>query len=282
MWFASHGPDYPWRRTEDDPHAVLVSEVMLQQTQAARVAEIFPRFLERFPTCDALAAASTGDVLRAWAGLGYHRRAVSLLAAARRIAAHHQGRVPRDPEMLRALPGVGPYTAAAVASIAHGVPVAAVDTNVHKVVARLDHAAERDEITLAEAQAAADRWLDPERPGDWNQALMTLGRTICRTRPRCELCPLASDCRFRAAARPGRSSVRPQPPFEGSLRQVRGAVLTILRMHTTITVGRLGRLAGHPTARVLEAVRSLAADGLVTAGPGALAGRPSGRVRLPD
>ena len=280
-WFADQGPDYPWRRTEDDAYAVLVSEVMLQQTQASRVVEAFPRFMARFPTVRELADATRADVVRAWAGMGYNRRAVALHEAARTIVRDHRGAVPRAPETLRALPGVGPYTAAAVASIAYGVPIATVDTNVRKVVARLDHGAERDEITGAQAAEAAASWLDRRHPGDWNQALMTLGRSVCRTRPRCDLCPLAASCRFRASGRAGRASVRPQPPFDGSIRQVRGVVVNVLRTHPSITLGRLSALSGHPQDRVRAAIDGLARDGVVEASAAALAGRPAGRVRLP-
>jgi A/G-specific adenine glycosylase len=280
-WFAANGPDYPWRRTEDDAYAVLVSEVMLQQTQAARVATIFPRFMERFPSVAVLAAASPAEVLRAWDGLGYHRRAVALRETARAIVATHDGRVPDRVEDLRALPGVGPYTAAAVASIAYGVPAAAVDTNARKVMARVDHGAERDEITLRDAEAAADAWLARDRPGDWNQAVMNLGRDVCLTTPRCPVCPLAPACRFRAGGRSGRPAGRRQPAFEGSLRQTRGAVVSALRGHPTLSVAQLAALTGNDAGRIGEAVAALHRDRIVTASPAALAGDGRGRVRLP-
>jgi A/G-specific adenine glycosylase len=280
-WFASQCPDYPWRRTEHDPYAVWVSEVMLQQTQASRVAEVFPKFLSAFPTVELLASASVAEVIRAWAGMGYHRRAVALHEAARILVRDRNGVLPAQPEMLRTLPGIGPYTSAAIASIAFGIPVATVDTNVRKVMARLEFGVERDEIAPAQVAHAAERWLDRERPGDWNQALMTLGRQVCRTRPRCDACPLAPVCRFRSAGRTGRPSVRRQPPFEGSLRQVRGAVVAALRDRSSVSVARLVAVIGADAARVTEAIAGLAADGIVEASAGALAGRPTGRVRLP-
>jgi len=281
-WFDDHGPDYPWRQREDDPYAVLVSEVMLQQTQASRVVEAFPRFMERFPTLAALAEASRPDVVRAWAGMGYHRRAVGLQETARRVVAEHGGRVPSDVAALRTLPGIGPYTAAAVASIAYGVPVAAVDTNVRKVMARVDHGAERDEVTDPHVLASAEAWLDRSRPGDWNQALMTMGRRICRTTPRCGVCPLAPVCRFRASGRVGRPSVGRQPVFEGSMRQVRGEVVAVLRSEASISLAHLANLVGEPLERTAEAVAGLVRDGIASAGPVALAGGPSGRVRLAE
>jgi A/G-specific adenine glycosylase len=280
-WFEANGPDYPWRRAEDDPYAVLVSEVMLQQTQASRVEEIFPRFMARFPSVGALAGASPAEVIRAWAGLGYHRRAVGLHEAARTIVLRHEGRVPSAPAELRALAGVGPYTSAAIASIAYGVPVAAVDTNARKVMARLDHGVERDEITEGQAVASAGDWLDRERPGDWNQAVMNLGRAVCHTTPRCDRCPLAQVCRFRAAGRAGRPSVRRQPVFEGSVRQIRGAVVSQLRTHPVLTISMLSTLTGYEAERVTEAVAGLHRDRIVTATLGALKGNRAGRIRLP-
>jgi A/G-specific adenine glycosylase len=273
--------DYPWRHSESDPYATLVSEVMLQQTQASRIGPIFQAFLERFPTVEALADASRGEVLTAWAGLGYHRRAVALHEAARAIVRDHVG-VPADPDVLRALPGIGPYTAAAVASIAFGVPVATVDTNVRKVVARLVFGVEPDEITTRQADDAAASWLDPDRPGEWNQAVMNLGREVCRTRPRCEACPLADVCRFRASGREGRPSGKRQPAFHGSTRQVRGEVVAALRIQGPSTLAAIAASTERPVERVAEAVGGLHRDGVVDASAAALEGRPRGRVRFPE
>jgi A/G-specific adenine glycosylase len=253
---------------------------MLQQTQASRAAEAFPRFMARFPTVTALASASRAEVLRSWTGLGYPRRAVFLHQAARTIQRDHRGGVPQDPAVLRSLPGVGPYTAGAVASIAYGVAVSALDTNAIKVMARVAHGVERDEITRARAQATADAWLDPVHPGEWNQAVMNLGRSICRTRPRCAACPLHDPCLFRASGRVGRPAGPPQPSFEGSLRQVRGAVMASVREGPR-RLASLVRSVGHPRELVREALVGLTRDGLVEATPAALAGHPLGRVRLP-
>lgn len=273
---------YPWRRTESDPYATLVSEVMLQQTQASRVGPAFEAFMARFPTVDALAAARRGDVLQSWAGLGYHRRAVALHDAARAVVRDHGGQVPSDSTALLRLPGVGPYTAAAVASIAFGVPVATVDTNVRKVIARFVFGAERDEVTPCQVEEAAAAWLDRDRPGEWNQAVMNLGREVCRTRPRCDDCPLADRCRFRASGREGRPSVRRQPAFHGSARQVRGAVVAALRDRSPATLGAIVATSGWPADRVTEAVVALHRDGVVEATPAALGGRPRGRVAFPE
>jgi A/G-specific adenine glycosylase len=265
-----------------DPYAVLVSEVMLQQTQVARVAAAFEGFLRRFPDVRSLAAASRADVLRAWGRLGYPRRAVALHEAARAIERRHDGTVPGDPDALRALPGIGPYTAAAVASLAFGVPVAAVDTNVRRIWARVDHGGEADEIAPRTLRESATAWLDPRRPADWNQALMDLGRTVCRPAPRCEACPLRPWCAFAASGRsPGPPTGR-RSPFLGSIRQVRGGVLAELRARSPRTLGGVSRALNVPVDRVVEAVVGLERDGVVAASPAALEGRSGGRVALPD
>jgi A/G-specific adenine glycosylase len=253
---------------------------MLQQTQAARVVPAFERFLARFPTVASLAGAARSDVVRAWTGLGYNRRAVALSESARAIVADHGGRVPREPEALRSLPGVGPYTAAAVASLAFGIPVAAVDTNVRRVVARVRLGREARDVAHSIVRDAAAGWLDRDDPGGWNQALMDLGREVCRPRPRCGVCPLAHVCRFRAdGAKPG-SPRRAQGRFEGSSRQVRGAVVRALVGRRSATLRTIAEETGLPARRIRDAVGGLIRDGLVDAGPGALAGRAAGRVRL--
>lgn len=190
-WYDGHRRDLPWRRTAD-PYAILVSEVMLQQTRVAAVEGYYQRFLERFPTAGALAAAPESDLLHAWAGLGYYSRARNLQAAARQIV--RDGFPSRYDDILE-LPGVGPYTAAAVASIAFQTPHAVVDGNVRRVLSRLLAQAVSN---AAVGQAAADQLLDRSRPGDFNQAVMELGAMVCLPRqPLCELCPLASLCRAR-------------------------------------------------------------------------------------
>ena len=193
-WYAERGRDLPWRRTRD-PYAILVSEVMLQQTQVSRVVPRYLEWLERWPTVDALAEAPTGDVIRAWQGLGYNRRALSLQRAAREVAANGW------PEDLSRLPGVGAYTAAAVDCFAHGRPVLPVDVNVRRV------------------QERTGKSFDHECA----QALMDLGATVCLARvPRCGECPLAAGCPSR-----GRrfEPLRKQGPFEGSFRQRRANAL---------------------------------------------------------
>jgi A/G-specific adenine glycosylase len=260
---------------------VLVSEVMLQQTQASRVVPAFEAFMTRFPDVCVLASASLADVLRSWGRLGYPRRAVALHRAAGQIVEQHDGVVPRDPKALRTLAGVGEYTSAAVASLAHGAPIAVVDTNVRRVWARVDRGVEPDEAPRRELQLAADAWLDRRRPEAWNQALMDLGREVCRPAPRCSECPLQPWCAFAAAGRTGRPSARRAPKYEGSLRQVRGAVTAELRARSPRTVGTIVRATGHPASRIAEAVRGLHEDGVVVASPAALEGRERGLVSFP-
>jgi A/G-specific adenine glycosylase len=220
-WFREHGRDLPWRGTRD-PYAILVSEVMSQQTQVERVVPRWRRWLERWPTAEALAAASPSDVIREWQGLGYNRRALALHRAAQQVAAHGW------PEDLTELPGVGRYTADAVACFAFGRPVLPVDVNVRRVSERTSHSF---------SHAAA-------------QALMDLGKAVCLARvPRCDACPLAGACPSR-----GRrfEPLRRQGPFEGSFRQRRASTLRLVAAEER----RLADLDA-------EAVDSLARDGLV-------------------
>ena len=255
---------------------------MLQQTQVARVELVFEGFLQRFPDVGSLADASRAEVLRAWGRLGYPRRAVALHRAAAEIVRVHDGEVPHDPSVLRTLPGIGDYTAAAVASLGFGEPVAAIDTNVRRVWARVDLASEADEVSPRVLGEAATAWLDRRRPSAWNQAVMDLGREVCRPTPHCDVCPLRPWCAFAASGRVGRPSSRRQPRFEGSLRQVRGAVLAALRDRSPRTFGGLSRATGTPPERLVDAVRGLHRDGVVDASAGALEGRDRGRVSLPD
>jgi A/G-specific adenine glycosylase len=220
-WFRDHGADLPWRRT-DDPYAILVSEVMLQQTQVDRVVPRYERWLERWPTVESLAAAALADVIREWQGLGYNRRAVNLHGAAQRVSEDGW------PEDLTELPGVGPYTAAAVRAFAFGENVLPLDTNVLRV---------RDRTGC-------------EFDGACGQALMDLGRTLCLARvPRCGDCPLALTCPSHGRRY---APLRKQTPFEGSFRQRRARTL------------RAVATAPQPLASLdANAVSSLERDGLV-------------------
>ena len=254
---------------------------MLQQTQAARVAPLYVEFLRRFPTIHDLAAATPAEVLGAWAGLGYNRRAVALLDAATEVVAKHGGRLPREEEALRRLPGVGPYTAAAVASIGYGVPVAAVDTNVRRVVARALLGSDPEQAQPARVSALAAEWLDRKRPGAWNQAVMDLGREVCRPVPRCESCPISARCAYRGRVSSGQANPRGRAhrrsgraqQFAGSFRQLRGAIVRELRHRSPVSVDALVDSTGQPLERVMAAVQALSADRLVV--------YESGVVRFP-
>ena len=207
-WFAQHARDLPWRR-ERTPYRVWVAEVMLQQTQVTKVQDYYTRFVARFPTVAALAEAPLEDVLKQWEGLGYYSRARALHRAAQVIVAEHNGELPADVEALRRLPGIGAYTAGAVASIAFGIPAPAVDGNVRRVMARLLAWAEPDAAGL---DAAVRVWLPanapgspgpPGLPGAFTEALMELGATLCRPKsPHCPLCPWHDLCQARALGQP--------------------------------------------------------------------------------
>ena len=211
-WYDARGRTLPFRG-QRDPYAILVSEVMAQQTQISRVAEQWATFMTTFPTVASLANAPIADVLRAWRGLGYNRRALNLQRAARVIVSEHGGPVPSSLDELLGLPGVGPYTARAVAALAFGQAVGPVDTNVRRVLGRLVSA---DGVTSArELQSIADESVPPARPADWTHALMDLGATVCRpAAPRCAECPAARWCRSatRVTRRVRRGEQLPAPP----------------------------------------------------------------------
>lgn len=277
-WFSGHGRELPWRATRD-PYRVLVAEVLAQQTQAARAAAAWPRFLERFPDVHALAAAAPAEVLRAWQGLGYNRRALALRATAQ--AVEDRGGWPGTVEELAALPGVGPYTARAVACFALGLRVAPVDTNVARVLARSLAGTDPAELTPAGRQRLADQAMAEDQPWAWSSALMDVGALHCRPRPRCDGCPLELTCRWRAlgpAAPPPRP--RAQAPFATSDRRWRGAVVRALA----------GAPDGLDRADLADAVQAAAAqrpDGWFETllarleAEGMVATGADGRLRLP-
>ena len=205
-WYRKNRRDLPWRRSLD-PYAIWISETMLQQTQVKTVLPYYARFLDAFPTVQALAAAPLPRVLRLWSGLGYYRRAENLHKAARQIVAHHGGNLPRDYELLRALPGIGDYTAGALLSIAFDEKYPAVDGNVRRVFNRIFRT--NAEATVREI---AGKLAQTSHPGNLNQALMELGATVCTPKePRCGDCPVTSDCRSRD--RLGQSARRPRAYF---------------------------------------------------------------------
>ncbi|OUZ08638.1 adenine glycosylase [Aeromicrobium sp. PE09-221] len=233
-WFAAHRRDLPWRGRDGrrpDPWAVMVSEFMLQQTPVSRVLPVFEAWMERWPTPADLAAASSGDAIRAWGRLGYPRRAQRLHSAAIAIATEHGGRVPDDYTTLRELPGVGDYTAAAIASFAYGRRHVVLDTNVRRVFTRVIAGEQypAKAVTAAERTLAAD--LLPEDDADlWAAATMELGALVCTARaPRCEACPVTDLCAWRVAGYPEGEQRPTGQAWAGTDRQVRGRLMAVLR-----------------------------------------------------
>jgi A/G-specific adenine glycosylase len=281
-WYATNGRPLAFRRTSE-PWAVLVAEVMAQQTQAERAAEAWSIFIERYPTPAALAAASAAEVIRAWRGLGYNRRAVALRSAAIRIVQDHQGEVPDSIETLTALPGVGPYTARAVLATAFGRPVAALDTNVRRV---LERALGPLPSAAADLQSTADGFVPVARPAAWTHALMDVGARFCRKRtPHCAECPLVAHCGFStvegheawvrlappASARRApatRASATLQPAFRSTSRWLRGRILDRLRDAPDGRWVTFDRPVGqHDRAAVERALAALALEELLERDP---------------
>ena len=260
-WYAVHGRDLAFRRTSE-PWAVLVSEVMAQQTQAGRAAEAWTGFMDRFPTPGALAATPVADVIRAWRGLGYNRRAVALRAAAVRIVEQHDGRVPDSLEALEALPGIGPYTARAVLAIAFARPVAALDTNMRRV---LDRALGPLPTAPASRQSLADSLVPGGRSAEWTHALMDIGAALCRKRePRCSDCPLLEHCSWQGSMRPDVSTGKPAPRFESTSRWLRGRIIDRLREAPPAAWLTFdGPVGTHALDAVVRALDGLQRDGLL-------------------
>lgn len=209
-WYDRNARPLPWRATKD-PYAILVSEFMLQQTQVSTVIPYFERFMQRFPTLQALAAADEDEVLAAWKGLGYYRRARNVRLAAQAVLLEHQGRLPQGAEALQRLPGIGAYTAAAVASIAFGEPSPVLDGNVLRVMARVlaeDRPVEQVAVRRR-MREHLEELIPTDRPGDFNQALMELGATLCTpANPNCGACPIARHCEARPEGNPERYPVK--------------------------------------------------------------------------
>jgi A/G-specific adenine glycosylase len=268
-WYAAGHSDLPWRRPGFTAWGTLVSEFMLQQTPVARVIPALERWLTRWPTPADLASVPPGEAVRAWERLGYPRRALALHGAATAIAERHGNEVPADVDALLALPGIGPYTARAVAAFAYGIRTPVVDTNVRRVLAR----AVRGQAAAGPARTATDLAemeavlpADPARARLVNAGTMELGQTVCTARsPRCEACPLVAVCAWRAAGYPDYAGPRApvQKRYEGSDRQVRGLVLRELRasdipMPVEVIAGLWA-----DAAQLARAVEGLLRDGLV-------------------
>ena len=281
-WYSRRGRDLPWRRTSD-PYEILVSEVMLQQTQVARVIPKYRSFLQRFPTLASLAKAPLGDVLRAWSGLGYNGRARRLWECARSTVAEHKGRLPHDAAALARLPGIGRYTAGAVASFAFGARAAVVDTNVRRVLGRaLDGT---HDATQRRAWELAELALPKRAAARWSQALMDVGALFCRPIPKCGACPAHASCRATALWSEDRTFKQTrtravQPPFAGSRRFFRGRIVAALADARSLSLLELGEQvkAGFEKTDLPwleELVSDLQSDGLVAVN------RARRRIRLP-
>ncbi|MGL3807802.1 A/G-specific adenine glycosylase [Paeniglutamicibacter sp. R2-26] len=254
-WYSTHARTLPWREESASAWGIMVSEFMLQQTPVVRVLPVWETWMERWPTPADLAAEPVSEAVRAWGRLGYPRRALRLHAAAIVIAEQHGGRVPETEAELLALPGVGTYTAAAIACFAYGVPTVVVDTNIRRVHARLVSGKALPEQNQNAAELAlASRLLPPVAPGNneaaalantWNIGVMELGALVCTARsPRCEDCPVIDQCAWIAAGRPEPHYVPKGQPWHGTDRQVRGAMMAVLR-HSPGPVAR-EELLGSP------------------------------------
>ncbi len=269
-WYAAHARDLPWRRADVTPWAVLVSEFMLQQTPVERVRDPWAAWLDRWPTPTALAEAPAGDAVRAWGRLGYPRRALRLHAAAVVIRDRFGGTVPAERESLLSLPGVGRYTAAAVASFAYGRRELVLDTNVRRVISRVVFGAAHAAAASTRLEVAvADRLAPPEpsRAVRWAVASMELGALICRARaPRCADCPLRQLCAWRLTGCPQWSGPpRRGQAYAGTDRQCRGALLAVLRSAPGPVPGKELALAWPDPVQRDRALASLVSDGLATA-----------------
>jgi A/G-specific adenine glycosylase len=278
-WYAANQRDLPWRAPQASPWAVLVSEIMLQQTPVARVLPAYLAWLERWPTPAALAASPAGEAIRQWGRLGYPRRALRLHQTAVILTERYGGEVPADRDALLALPGIGSYTAAAVASFAYGQRHAVLDTNVRRVLARLVTGQPQPGPATSVAERRLAETLLPERPAvaaRWSVAVMELGALVCTAAsPRCGQCPVAAGCAWLAAGRPADpAGRRPAQRYDGTDRQCRGRLLAVLR-DSGVPVGRSAFDGVWDDPVQLErALDGLVADGLVDP-------RPDGRFALP-
>lgn len=266
-WFAHARRPLPWRDPSTTAWGVLVSEIMAQQTPVSRVAEPWQRWMNRWPAPANLAAAHSAEVLREWGNLGYPRRALRLQECAQALVTQHGGQVPANEVALRALPGIGDYTAAAICAFAFGQRTVVLDTNIRRVLGRVfsAQAAPPMHLTVAQRRAAATLLpLERSESVIWNEALMELGALVCTPRnPRCTECPLEHLCAWKGAGYPdhGARVARPQA-FHGTDRQIRGRIMAHLRRSSPATRGELFEAAGTEAERFARVLASLLADGL--------------------
>ncbi|MBE0609421.1 MAG: A/G-specific adenine glycosylase [Dehalococcoidia bacterium] len=265
-WYREDGRHgLPWRLTRD-PYAVLVSEVMLQQTQVERVLPYYTAWLERWPTFAALAAASPAEVIREWRGLGYNRRALNLHRLALTVTRDHGGELPASPAALRGLPGIGPYTTAAIGSFAREQRIAVADTNIARVLARAFFGAPtRREVPARALADRADALLPSRDVRHHNLALMDLGALVCGSRaPRCAECPVTRHCAWKAAGYPpGEATRTPTPRFELTARFARGRIIDALRTAPATAAELAAMLPAHHAARIGHYLEALEKDALI-------------------
>jgi A/G-specific adenine glycosylase len=278
-WFAVHRRDLPWREPAAGAWGVMVSEFMLQQTPVVRVLPVYETWIARWPTPASLAAEEPGEAVRAWGRLGYPRRALRLHAAATAIVEQHCGAVPADYADLRALPGVGEYTAAAIASFAYGRRAAVLDTNVRRVLARAFSGVEFPADSLTAAERSLAETVLPREEDDaaaWAAASMELGALVCTAKtPKCVQCPIIELCAWRAAGHPAHDGPpRRAQTYAGTDRQARGRLLAVLRESTRPVDEAAFEPAWHATEQRERALAGLLADGLAVK-------LPDGRYRLP-
>lgn len=275
-WYADHARDLPWRSPQATPWGILVSEIMLQQTPVARVLPVYDVWMQTWPAPMDLAADAPGEAVRMWGRLGYPRRALRLHASATAICDRHDGEVPSEIDELRALPGIGDYTAAAVASFAFGQTHAVLDTNVRRVLERVVGGNEFPQASLTKAERQRATELLPEEDAPlWSVAVMELGALVCgATSPRCTECPLVERCAWNRAGRPAYDGApRKVQTYAGTDRQCRGRLLAVLRdAPGTVDAAALAKAWSLDDQRD-RALESLLADGLVVS--------ENGRYRLP-
>ncbi|MDO5662874.1 MAG: A/G-specific adenine glycosylase [Brachybacterium sp.] len=278
-WYGENARDLPWRSPEASPWSILVSEIMLQQTPVVRVLPRWQAWMERWPAPSDLAAAPKAEVLRMWDRLGYPRRALRLIECARAIVRDHDGVVPADEVTLRALPGIGEYTAAAIAAFAHGQRAVVADVNIRRVLARAVTGTAQPGASVTATERELTRCTLPvgsERSVRWNQAVMELGALVCTARsPACNACPLAAPaapgekgCAWLAAGRPAPLSPRRRQEFTGTDRQLRGQIMALLRARGDAPWEDIVALDPADTARVERCAASLVSDGLAVRDPG--------------
>lgn len=266
-WYGKNLRPLPWRAEGTTPWGILVSEVMLQQTPASRVAPVWTEWMKRWPTADALAGTSTAEVLHAWGRLGYPRRALRLHEAAGHLVTVHAGEVPSDTESLRAIPGVGEYTAAALQAFAFHQPAVVLDVNIRRVLSRVIMGVDlsTSHITRAERELGAVVLAEADHNPAWNAAIMEFGALVCTARnPRCEVCPLRDICAWRAAGYPEPAKKRRGQAWEGTDRQVRGKVMAHLRSSEDFLAPETDLVALWPDeAQLRLALATLTEDGLI-------------------